>query len=266
LATGKDGAGGPGAGEADEAFTRWMNLLASRFLADLTMPEVTRALRALSSAYVERRGRLSRDTTLGSAGKRAAFALFYAPLHYLLVRGIVRALPGATRTGPDLVDLGCGTGAAGAAWGSIAGRRPRIVGVDRSSWAVGEAARTYRAFGLAARVERAEAARAPFAPRCAVVAAFTLNELPAEDRDQLLARLLDRRSPIGQLLVIEPIAGFVTPWWPAWREAITAVGGRHDEWRIVADLPPLVATLDRAAGLNHRSLTARSLWLSRSKA
>ena len=54
-------------------------------------------LRALSSTYVERRGRLGDGAALSGAGKRAAFALFYGPLHYLLIREIVRALPDARR-------------------------------------------------------------------------------------------------------------------------------------------------------------------------
>jgi hypothetical protein len=41
------------------------------------------------------------------------------------------------------------------------------------------------------------------------------------------------------------------------------VGGRADEWRFRAELPPIVAKLDRAAGLDHRELTARSLWIGR---
>src|SRR5260221_11312791 len=93
-----------------------MAALERRHLADLTFSEVSRALRSLSSAYVERRGRLAAGAALDGAGKRAAFALFYGPLHYLLVREIVGRLPGADRAVPRLVDLGCGTGAAGAAW------------------------------------------------------------------------------------------------------------------------------------------------------
>ena len=104
-------------------FDRWMAELEARHFADLTFPEVSRALRALSSAYVERRQRLAEGAALAGAGKRAAFALFYGPLHYLLIREIVAALPGASGDGPadvagqpTLVDLGCGTGAAGAGW------------------------------------------------------------------------------------------------------------------------------------------------------
>ena len=75
----------------------------------------------------------------------AAFALFYGPVHFLIVREIVSQLPRATDDVPLLVDLGCGTGAAGAAWASSCGRRPRVVGMDRNAWALQEASRTYRA-------------------------------------------------------------------------------------------------------------------------
>jgi hypothetical protein len=223
---------------------------------------VSRARRALSTAYVERRRRLPQGGALAGAGKRAAFALFYGPLHYLLVREIVRALPGATRAASILADLGCGTGAAGAAWAAVCDGRPQIVGLDRHPWALAEAARTYRAFGLTARMLRVDVAIARLPP-AAILAAFTVNELTDAARDALLPRLLGRAAGGDPVLIVEPIAGFVAPWWSRWREAFVAAGGRDDEWRIRVELPPIVAKLDRAAGLHHREITARSLWLRR---
>src|SRR5258708_12196032 len=70
----------------------WLAALEARHLASLTRPELTRALRALSSCYVERRERLTSGAALEGAGKRAAFALFYGPLHFLTVTALVRAL------------------------------------------------------------------------------------------------------------------------------------------------------------------------------
>src|SRR5213593_4439136 len=99
-----------GRGGRDVLYRGWLLRLERQYLADLTFSEVSRALRALSSAYVERRGRLFEGTALAGVGKRAAFALFYGPLHYLLIREIVRALPGATDAPPILMDLGCGIG------------------------------------------------------------------------------------------------------------------------------------------------------------
>src|SRR3954468_20262239 len=142
----------------DERFDRWLAALERRHLANLTFAEVSRALRALSSAYVERRGPVALGRALSGEGKRAAFALFYGPLHYLLTREIIDAV--APRSVQTVVDLGCGTGAAGSAfalWASadksvFAARRPSIVGIDRHPWALTEAAETYRAFGLNGRV------------------------------------------------------------------------------------------------------------------
>ena len=95
-----------------------------------------------------------------------------------------------------------------------------------------------------------------------MLAAFTANELPDAARDALLARLLDRGARGDRVLIVEPVAGFVARWWGRWRDAFVTAGGRADEWRIRATLPAVVQKLDRAAGLNHRELTARSLWLS----
>jgi hypothetical protein len=256
--------------EADDPrFAAWVATLERRCLADLTFPEVTRALRALSSTYVERRDRLRQGAALSGTGKRAAFALFYGPLHYLIVRHIAAALLAGRHHGiATIVDLGCGTGAAGAACASACTPSPLVVGVDRHPWALTEAARTYREFGLQGRTEKADIAasawigRAKAAPRPArtfFVAAFALNELSDASRETVLRRLIERARGGDAALVVEPLAGFVAPWWSEWRPAIEQAGGRADEWRTRVDLPPIVAKLDRAAGLDHRELTARSL-------
>jgi hypothetical protein len=94
-----------------------------------------------------------------------------------------------------------------------------------------------------------------------ILAAFAMNELADADRDALLARLVERARHGDRVLIVEPLAGFVARWWNRWRDTFEAAGGRADEWRLRSELPPIVAKLDRAAGLNHREITARSLWL-----
>jgi len=219
-------------------------------------------MRALSSAYVERRHKLAEGAALDGAGKRAAFALFYGPIHFLLVHEILRAIP-RTEAGDTIVDLGCGTGAAGAAWAATSERPPRVVGIDRHPWAVAEAAWTYRQFGLKARVERADVTTAqwPKGP-VSIVAAYSANEIVAEAaRDALWRQLIDRTRRGDRLLVVEPLARFVAPWWVRWRGVVIAAGGREDEWRFRVELPAIVSKLDKAAGLDHHELTGRSLWV-----
>ena len=125
-----------------------------------------------------------------------------------------------------------------------------------------EAAHTYREFGLRARTVRADAAtiQLPKSP-ARILAAFTVNELSDDGRSSLLPRLIDRAAHGDRVLIIEPLARSATRWWPAWERAFTDAGGRADEWRFKADLPPLVAKLDRAAGLNHREISGRSLFI-----
>lgn len=242
----------------DSVFQNWVAELEKRHLAELTFPEVSRALRALSSTYVERRHKIEGGSALSGAGKRAAFALFYAPLHFLLVRHIVATLPGADAPAPLVVDLGCGTGAAGAAWSG-----GRVTGVDRNPWALKEAAHTYRTFGLNAVTRQSDAATFTLPKeRASIVAAFTMNELPEAGREALMARLVHRaRSHGDQILIVEPLARGVARWWGRWQREFERAGGRADEWRVAAELPPIVAKLDRAAGLAHREITGRSLWL-----
>src|SRR3954462_8157021 len=104
----------------------WLAALEARPLANLTRPELTRALRALSSCYIERRDKLSSGAALEGAGKRAAFALFYGPVHFLTVAQIAAALGARERRIRSIHDLGCGTGVAGAAW-AIASETAPIV-------------------------------------------------------------------------------------------------------------------------------------------
>ena len=90
-----------------DAFVAWLASLEAKHLRELTFREVSRSLRALSATYVERRHTLVEGAALSGRGKRAAFALFYGPLHYLLVAHIVRELPSALDRMPALIDLGC---------------------------------------------------------------------------------------------------------------------------------------------------------------
>lgn len=129
---------------SSSVFDAWLAALEARHLADLRFPEVVRALRALSSTYVERRARLASRGSLDTDGKRAAFALYYGPVHWLLVQATARALPGALAPVRRLLDLGCGSGAAGAAWATLMTPPPAIAGLDLHPWAVREATLTYR--------------------------------------------------------------------------------------------------------------------------
>ena len=237
-----------------------MTALDERHLADLTPSEVTRALRALSSCYVERRDKLATGGPLDSAGKRAAFALFYAPLHFVVTREVVRALAAADGVN-RIMDLGCGTGSAGAAYALEAGAR--VEGIDRNPWAIKEADWTYRQLGLEGRatVGTMQRARIRGARGLAVLASYAVNELADQDRDALRTQLLAAHRDGSRLLIIEPIARRANRWWKSWKDEVEAAGGREDEWRFQVPLPPRQRLLAKGAGLDPRELTARSLHL-----
>jgi SAM-dependent methyltransferase len=244
-------------------FTAYYEALEARHLAELTFAEVRRALQALSSVYVERRRRLAEGAVFDGAGKRAAFALYYGPLHFFLVREVVRGLGPALGAPRRILDLGCGTGTSGAAWALECGPRARVDGVDRSGWAVAESRWTLARLGVDGHATRGDAATAPLpTPPAGVLAAFTVNELAEEPRRRLLARLLEAARAGSTVLVLEPISRRVTPWWPEWADAVRTAGGREDEWRFRPELPERLALLGKAAGLDSRELTARSLALA----
>ena len=237
-----------------------MTALETRYLADLRIAEVTRALRALSSAYVERRGHVI-HRALDTAGKRAAFALFYSPLHFLTTERIVRSVKAHIPQPQLVLDIGCGTGAAGAAW-AVAANGARVLGIDRHPWAVAEARWTYRQLDLGAHARRGDVTRpSTVRPGTAIVAAHVLNELAPAAREHLEDWLVDAAERGTRVLVIEPIARRLTPWWPSTESRLRSVAGaRVDEWRFRVDLPPLLHLLDRSAAMNHSELTARSIY------
>ena len=242
-------------------FNAWLEALEARYLADLRVQEVTRALRALSARYVSRR---SGDVqhSLDTKGKRAAFALYYAPLHFLATDLIVRALGANLPPPPRILDVGCGTGAAGAAWALAAGGAPQVTGLDRHPWAVAEARWTYGTLGLDGRARQSDAIRLP-AQRdgSAILAAYVMNELTDDARTRMEAELVEAVARRARVLIIEPISRSISPWWDAMASRLASIGGRSDEWRFPVELPPLLRLFDRAAGLDHRELTARSIYV-----
>ena len=249
--------------EPGDPFAAFYAALEARHRAELTFPEVRRALQALSSLYVERRERMAGGGALEGRGKRAAFALYYGAMHFLLVREVVRALGPALAQPRSLVDLGCGTGTAGVAWALE--RRPpaSVTGVDLSGWAISEARFTLQALGVAGTATRGDAALAGARDaRDGRLAAFTVNELEEAAREGLLDRILAAGAAGAPVLIVEPISRRVSPWWPAWRKAFAGAGGREDDWRFRLRLPPSLALLAKAAGLDARELTCRSLSLS----
>lgn len=250
--------------EADPRVVGWLADLEARHLADLTFPEVSRALRALSSCYVERRNRIGAGAALDGAGKRAAFALLYGPLHFLLVRHIVSSLGAGRGAREGITDLGCGTGVAGAAWAIESAAATALTGIDRHPWAVAEASWTWRTLGLSGRASVGDVTRwrAPRG-RGAAIAGWTVNEWPDAVRDAMRERLLAAAKDGHTVLVVEPLAGAAAPWWRDWLHAFEPLGGVAHEWRLQTRLPSIVERLDRAVGLDHREIKGRSLYVPR---
>ena len=253
----------PSAG--DDPFSAWVEALQRRHREALTFAEVRKGLQALSSLYVERRQKIAGGAALEGNGKRAAFALYYGPAHFLLVRAIVRALGAASAPVRTVVDLGCGTGAAGAAWALETGAA--VEGVDRSGWAASEARWTLARLRLRGTAKQGDLATAVLpAPPAAIVSAFTVNELEEAARARLLAAVRDAHTRGVRVLIVEPLARRALTWWDEWAAVFVAAGGRQDEWRFEAALPASVAELGRAAGLDPRTLGGRSLFVMGSAA
>jgi hypothetical protein len=245
-----------------ETFRRFYAALHGRHLSRASIGDIRKGIHAISTLYVERRGEAPPSRALEGEAKRAAFALYYGSIHFVLVARIVREL-GALAPAPEtILDLGCGTGAAGIAWALESGGTSRFEGVDAIAWAVEEARWMLETLGLPGRARRADLSRVSYpGAGSAVVAACAINELDPRSMGRVLTGLLRAAEAGARVLIVEPIARPVTPWWGEWRRAFVEHGGRDDEWRFRKALPEELVALDRSAGLAHSELTARSLWL-----
>jgi hypothetical protein len=260
----------PSRARGGEALADWLRVVVARHSAPFSRQEFLKAVRALSSRYVEGRATLTSRSPLDSAGKRAAFAGFYAPLHYLTTRAIVAALPPAGHV-RRIVDLGAGTGVAALAWATSLSPPAPVTGIDLNAWALDEMRWNCRTLGVTCRTKRESLIavldrelagnRIRMLANTGIVCGWSLNELTAPERAHALDGLLAARRNGAVVLVIEPLARSAVPWWETWQRSAAAVGGRADEWRIAAELPRDLAEIDEQAGFRREHLTARSLWL-----
>jgi SAM-dependent methyltransferase len=243
-------------------FDAWLEATVARHTADLEFKELRKGAQALSWLYVERRaGADLAARAVDGRGKRAALASYYAPLHFLAAQhALERIDPARLGTVRRVFDLGCGTGAAGAAAAGMLDCSD-VVAIDRSGFALSEARQTYAAFGLLARTRRALLPEAT--PRAAAgdlwVLGWSVNELDARARDELGARVVGALERGVRVLLLEPLAGGVSPWWAEWSAALGAHGVVDFESKSRIVQPEWIARLDRAAALDHRVIGARVL-------
>lgn len=251
----------PNQNPAADRTGRYLEALLDRHLKDLKFGEVTRALRALSAGYVEKREEGGLARALDGRGKRAAFALYYGATHFLATQALIRELGLRFDGGrPLIVDLGCGTGVCGAAWALESGGSPQVIGADRSSFALHEARWTYQTLRVKGETSRSitetlESIRRPDA----LVIGWTLNELDDARRDLVAAKIAPWVAKGTRLLVVEPVSKRVTPWWDEWTGKLPKNLCTVAEKRLRLDLPPKIALLARSAGLGTEATVVRVL-------
>src|SRR5262249_22005679 len=199
----------------DDPFVHWFEALERRHLSNLSFSEVRRAAGALSSLYIERRERIDTGSAFSGAGKRAAFALYFSPFHFLLVREIVRSLKADVGRNAGILDLGCGTGASGAAWALELGNI-HVTGVDRNRWVVQECKWTYQQLGVRGVAKFSDIGTLRLPANTAVIAAFTVNELDPATRERIRGEFIKTARNGAPVLIVEPISRRVTSWWDGW--------------------------------------------------
>ena len=92
-----------------------------------------------------------------------------------------------------------------------------------NSWAAAEARWAYKTLGLEATLKNTDIGRVSLpGRRSGILSAFTANELDEASRRKSLQALLDAADRGAALLVVEPIARKLTPWWNDWADAFEA--------------------------------------------
>jgi hypothetical protein len=254
---------------APDRVNTWIDQLIDRHTAAFSTPEFLKAVRALSARYVEGRHDLGSRSPIDSAGKRAAFAAFYAPLHFVTVRAVLNEL-GAAHVPDSIIDLGCGTGVVGAAWSMAGGSRSEILGIDNHPWVLDEAKWNWRTLGLSGRTRRDDLDRPLHAllrgsrtnsdRPVGLAFGWSINELSDQRRATRLTALM-APSTRASVLVLEPLARAAAPWWEGWAYAFRGAGGHAHQWKFALELPARLAALDEAAGFRRETVGVRCLWL-----
>jgi SAM-dependent methyltransferase len=244
------------------SFDRWLEETVERHRRELTFTEIRKGVQALSALYVERRGEGGLATrAVEGRGKRAALACYYAPLHFLTVHHALRMAGDELPAPRRIVDLGCGTGAVGAAAALTLDGACPLVGCDRSGWALDEARETWSAFGLAGRARRGDLPRGAPPPEAGDLwcCGWFVSELDEGARADLLRRLRRAVRRGGRVLVAEPLSTRVSPWWQEWTEELARDDVRSELIRVSIHRPRFVAEMDKAARLDHQVIGARVL-------
>ncbi len=159
-------------------------------------------------------------------GKRAALATYYAPLHFLATQHALARI-GPARFGPvRRVFDSAAEPARRAPPRRACSIAASVVAIDRSGFALSEARHTYAAFGLLAQTKRAQLPeRLPRpAPGDLWVLGWAVNELDERSRNALGERLVRAIESGVRVLLLEPLASGVVPWWPEWGTELARLG------------------------------------------
>jgi len=92
---------------------------------------------------------------------------------------------------------------------------------------------------------------------------WVLNELSEDAREATLRGLVRRVRAGNGVLIFAPLSLRASPWWPDAVRTLRSVRPNLDEeeYRCTPLLPQILADLDRATRLNHRTLGARVLYV-----
>ncbi len=250
-------------GEIRHNFDRWLEETVARLSPPLTFTEIRKGVQAVTEIYGSRSGNPEHAAkAIEGQGKRAALATFFASLHFLTTHHAL-VMIGEESFGPvrRIYDLGCGSGSVGAAAAQTLGGPVRMIGIDRSGWALDETKQTWRAFGLNGKLQRAELPGTfPKTARGDLICmGWTLSELSNADRAILLRRTRAAVRRGVPVLILETISQRSSTWWSEWEESLGELGVRSEMIRVPIDRPFWIQDMDKAARLDHQVIGARVL-------
>jgi 2-polyprenyl-3-methyl-5-hydroxy-6-metoxy-1,4-benzoquinol methylase len=194
-------------------------------IAAAELTPVAERIKALSHAYVsEHSGQLPAVTDREAA---KAYALYFLPINFAKVLYLLDELPADFKTRPlEVLDFGCGPGTASLAVQSWHRGAVSLTLVDHASAMLDVARSILAPQGAAARFLGVEQFRDDTKRYDLIVLANVLTELASEQCATLLDELLQKLTPNGVVLILEPALQGITRRMQALRD--TALD-RHQE-------------------------------------
>lgn len=230
--------------------------------AGLTRRAWHQAIQAASRNYTSQRQRLSQSVAPSPAIQLAQHG-YYGVMHALIVQAIAAYFHIQQWPFQRLIDIGCNTGVAGL---TLCAQLPTItsyIGLEPQRWAAKKAKQFQLACAIPGKIFSGTGLTWQPQKGDLILLSFVLNEMTESQRKVLHSKLLHHLEKGAGILIIEPIARHITPWWDSWLQSFLpwsySQANLQKAWPV--QTPQMWFESHHGAGFHHQRWKARSLWI-----